>query len=130
MTSLFPTDFGLFLWVSADWLGAFVVMVIGSAYLLWRRIPTAFWVDPACSATVALSVVITLYMIDSIFNATFSPIAALSAGAVASIGALARRSFSRKGLRFQPTATPAVASLPAFVSSVKDLPYGYTPARS
>jgi hypothetical protein len=109
---------------------ALIAMVIGSAFLLWKRIPIAFWTDPACSAAVALCVVITLYMIDSLFNATFNPVAALAAGAVASIGALAKRSFSRKGLIAQPATAPASAARPAVVSSLKDLPYVYSPARS
>jgi hypothetical protein len=82
-------------------LAALVAMLIGTSFLLWRRVPTAFWTDPACSAAVALGIVITLYMIDALFNATFNPITALSAGAVASIGALAKRSFSQKALRPQ-----------------------------
>ena len=110
-------------------LGALIGMVIGSAFLLWKRIPTAFWIDPACSAAVALSVVITLYMIDGLFNATFNPIAALSAGAIASIGALAKRSFSRKGLIAPPATAPAPMRRPAVVSSVKDLAHVFSPAR-
>jgi hypothetical protein len=109
---------------------ALLAMVIGSAFLLWKRIPTKFWTDPACSAAVALSVVITLYMIDALFNATFNPITALAAGAVASIGALARRSFSRKGLIAQPAVAPTPVGRPAVVSSVRDLAYVYSPARS
>ena len=111
-------------------LGAFILMVIGSAYLVWRRIPTAFWSDPACSGAVALMVVITVYMVDGIVNATFSPIACISTGAIASTGVIAQRTFSRRGLLAQPAAVPAAAKTPAFVSSVKDLPYGYSPARS
>jgi hypothetical protein len=113
-------------------LGAFTFMVIGSAMLLWRRIPTKFWTDPACSAAVALAVVITLYMIDSLFNATFNPVASLAIGAVASIGGVAKTVFSRRPTRAASLTAPAYggAAAAAVVASPKDLPYVYSTYRS
>ena len=111
-------------------LGAFTFMVIGSAMLLWRRIPTKFWTDPACSAAVALAVVITLYMIDSLFNATFNPVASLAIGAVASIGAVAKTVFSRRPTRAASLTAPAYGGAAAVVASPKDLPYVYSTYRS
>ena len=29
---------------------ALLTMVLGSAFMLWRRVPTAFWSDPACAS--------------------------------------------------------------------------------
>jgi hypothetical protein len=107
-------------------LAAFTTMVIGSAILLWKRIPTRYWSDPACSAAVALAVVITMYMIDSLFNSTFNPVTALAIGAVASIGAVAKSVFSRSAQRSVPFATPAYAGATALVASPKDLPYVYS----
>jgi hypothetical protein len=106
-------------------LGSLTLMVLGSAFLLWRRVPTKFWSDPACSAAVAMAVVITMYMIDSLFNATFNPVASLAVGGVASIGALARSTF-----RAPRRALPLTAGFPALVSSIKDIPHVYTPHRS
>lgn len=106
-------------------IGAFTTMVFGAAVLLWKRIPTRYWSDPACAAAVALAVGITMYMIDSLFNATFSPLASLSVGAVASISVTAKSVFSRRAQRAVPFASPAYASAPAVVASPKDLPYVY-----
>ena len=105
-------------------LGAFTLLVLGSAFMLWLRIPTKFWSDPACSGAVALAVVITLYMIDSLFNATFNQIASLAIGAVASIAASARTAFApapRRGFPVIPKVWP---------SPVKDIPYVYSAHRS
>ena len=64
-------------------------------------------------------------MFDGLFNATFNPAAAMSAGAVASAAGLARTAFGRKA---------AAAAAPAFpvklISSVKDFPYAYSAHRS
>jgi hypothetical protein len=108
-------------------LGAFVLMGIGTVMLLWKRIPTRFWADPACAAPVALAVVITMYMIDSLFNTTFNPITMLAIGAVASIGGVAKSVFSRQAQRSVPFAAPAYAgAAAAVVASPKDLPYVYS----
>ncbi|HEY2587654.1 MAG TPA: hypothetical protein VGI81_18045 [Tepidisphaeraceae bacterium] len=133
-------------------LGALTIMIIGSVLLVWWRIPTRFWNDPACAAAVSLSVVLALYMIDSLFNATFNPVASLAVGAVATIGGLSKTVFSRRNLAQaadaertgrSPAARPAAAragfaGAPAFagagnaavIASPKDLPYVYSPRRS
>lgn len=98
-------------------LAALMVMVLGSAFLLWRAVPTKFWTDAACAAPGALAVVITLYMIDGLFNATFNPIASLAVGAVASMSLAARRAFKPELGR------NADAQAMQVVSSVRDLPY-------
>lgn len=105
-------------------LAALTLMVLGSATLLWWRIPTRFWTDPACAAPVALSVVVILYMIDSLFNATFNPVASLAVGAVASMSYTARATFSARAAVRVP-AGPARQ----VVSSIKDIPYVYSPVR-
>ena len=91
-------------------LTAFCIMVIGPALLIWKRIPTRFWSDPACAAAVALAVVITMYMLDSLFNATFNQVAVLTIGAVVSIGGVAKDVFNRgtgEPSRNQPPPIPA-----------------------
>ena len=101
-------------------LSALTSMVLLPALLLWRRIPTRSWLDPACAAPVALAVVLTMYMIDGLFNATFNPVACLAVGGVANITAAAATVFSRKRARayvYQPQPATAV------VTSVKDLPF-------
>lgn len=107
-------------------LGAFILMGIGPAMLVWKRIPTKYWTDPACAAPVALAVVVTLYMIDSLFNTTFNPLTMLSIGALASISGLARSVFARRAQRTIPFAAPAYAGAAAVVASPMDLPYVYS----
>ena len=107
-------------------LASLMVLVLGSALMLLRRIPVASWLDPACGGAVALAMVIVLYMIDGLFNATFNPVASLAVGAVASIGVVAASTFPRK----PAVVSPIRAGLPALVSSVKDLPYVYSSHRS
>jgi hypothetical protein len=100
-------------------LAALTSMVLLPALLLWRRIATRSWLDPACAAPVALAVVSALYMIDGLFNATFNPVACLAVGAVASITIAAKAVFSKKRATayvYQPRGF-------AVVSSVKDLPF-------
>jgi hypothetical protein len=80
-------------------LGALVTLIVGAAFLLWVRIPTRFWNDPACASAVALMILISLYMVDSLFNATFNPIASITIGAVVNVGALAQRTFTSQALR-------------------------------
>jgi hypothetical protein len=106
-------------------LGSLVVMVLGSAYMLWRNVPTRYWTDPACAAPVALAVITILYMIDSLFNATFNPVASLAVGAVASMSFVAKKTFAAKpaGRGFEVRPTP-------LVSSITDIPYVHTPVRS
>ena len=109
-------------------LGAFTLLVGGSAISLWRNVPTRFWTDPACSAAVAIAVILGMYTVDSLFNATFSPVGALAVGATATIAGVARRTFARTPARPLPAA--AAARMPAFVSTPKDIPYVYSPHRS
>ena len=106
-------------------LASFCLMVLGSAYLLWKRIPTRYWIDAACAAPVALAVVITLYVIDGLANATFNPVASLAVGAVASMSFVAKRTFAPQPLRV----ARALVQPAAVVSSIKDLPYAYSPSR-
>lgn len=106
-------------------LTAFTVMVLGAAFVLWKRIPAPYWTDAACAAPVALCVVITLYVIDGLANATFNPVASLAAGAVVSISVTARTAFSAK--RARPV--PGAVQPPLAVSTIKDIPYVYSPSR-
>ena len=71
-------------------LAALTSMVLLPAVLMWRRVPTAKLARSGVRAPVALAVVITLYMIDGLFNATFNPVACLAVGAVASIAIVAQ----------------------------------------
>src|SRR5207248_1701790 len=66
-------------------LAAFTTMVLGAALLFWMRVPTRAWLDPAVAGAAAICVIVTLYMIDALFNATFNPVASLAVGGVASI---------------------------------------------
>jgi len=107
-------------------LGALLLFVLVPAMMMWYRVPTRYWLDAACAAPVALAVAITLYMIDSLFNATFNPIASLAVGAVGSMYSAATAVFSPGIVRRFP---PAAAAAPV-VSSVKDVPYAYPAYRS
>ena len=99
-------------------LSALMGMILIPAFVLYKRIPTRSWLDPACGAPVALAVITTMYMIDGLFNATFNPLACVAVGAVASIGAAAKLAFSSKpAYVYQPQ--PAVT----VVSSPKDIPF-------
>jgi hypothetical protein len=105
-------------------LGSLTLLVLGSAFLLWWRVPTRYWTDAACAAPVALAVVITLYMIDSLFNATFNPVASLAVGAVASMSYAAKKAFApqqQHGFAVQPTPV---------VSSISDIPFVHATART
>jgi hypothetical protein len=105
-------------------LAAFVLMGIGSAMLLWKRVPTRFWSDPACAAPVALAVVVVLYMIDSLFNSTFNPVTVLAIGAVVNMSGLAKTAFSRQAQRGVPVTAPARPV--ALVARPNDLPFVYS----
>jgi len=105
---------------------ALLTMVLGPATLMLRRVPTRYWLDAACAAPVALAVVITLYMVDGLFNATFSSVASLAAGAVASMSYAARTAFRPQAQQ----ARPVLAQTSGVVSSIGDIPYVRTPARS
>lgn len=101
-------------------LSALLGMVLIPALLVWKRIPTPSWLDPACGAAVALAVISAMYMVDGLFNATFNPLACLAAGAVGSISAAAQVAFARRRARayaYQPQ--PAVP----VVASPRDLPF-------
>jgi len=101
-------------------LAGLLLMTLGSAFLLWRSIPTRYWSDPACAAPVALCVVVALYMIDGLFNATFNPVASLVVGAVASMSFVAKSAFRGAAAKItgqRPTA--------AVVTAVSDKPYVY-----
>jgi hypothetical protein len=135
-------------------LAALTILISGPGLLLWRRVPTRFWTDPACAAAVGLGVITALYMVDSLFNATFNPVASLAVGAVASLGGLSKSVFSRQSLARQGSARPAAGPAPAgraplpptafagtaaalafgrggadVVASPKDLPYVYSTHR-
>lgn len=100
-------------------LSALLGMVLIPAFLLWKRIPTRSWLDPACAAPVALVVITSMYMIDGLFNATFNPVACVVAGAVASIGAAAKLAFAQNRASayvYQPPGFPVIAS-------AKDIPF-------
>jgi len=107
-------------------LAALTLMVLGAAFLLWRRIPTPYWTDAACAAPVALSVVISLYMIDGLFNATFNPVASLAVGAVASIAATAKTTFGAETGNSSRRGSRRLAA----TSSLKAVPYVYSPGSS
>jgi hypothetical protein len=107
-------------------LAALLILILGPAVMLLRRIPVRYWTDAACAAPVALAIVITLYMLDGLFNATFNSVASLAAGAVASMSFTAKAVFkpqTQQARRFDPQAT-------AVVSSIRDIPYVHSPIRS
>ena len=108
-------------------LGALLLFVLVPALMMWYRVPTRYWTDAACAAPVALAVGITLYMIDSLFNATFNPIASLAVGAVGSMYSAATAVFSPRVARRVRLAAAAPAKV---VSSVKDVPYASPAYRS
>ncbi len=105
---------------------ALLTMVLGPAVLMLRRVPLRYWSDAACAAPVALAIVITLYMIDGLFNATFNSVASLAAGAVASMSYAARAAFKPQA---QP-ARPLAPQSSGVVSSIGDIPYVRTPVGS
>jgi hypothetical protein len=106
-------------------LTALLTMVLGPAVLLLRRVPIRYWSDAACAAPVALAVVITLYMIDGLFNATFNSVASLATGAVVSMSYAARAAFKPQGQQRR-----VAAQNPGVVSTISDIPYVRSPARS
>jgi O-antigen ligase len=100
-------------------LSALLGMVLIPAFILWKRIPTRSWPDPACAAPVALVVITAMYMVDGLFNATFNPVACLAVGAIASIGTAAKLAFVRNRASayvYQPQGFPVIAS-------AKDIPF-------
>ncbi|HSU66225.1 MAG TPA: hypothetical protein VLJ39_05120 [Tepidisphaeraceae bacterium] len=116
-------------------LAAFSIVATGASLSVWRRVPKKFWDDPACAAVVAIAMVVAMYMVDSLFNATFSPLASLAVGATVTMAGLARTTFSQRQMRqagfpVVATVSPSPARTPALVSSVKDLPYVYSPYRA
>ena len=94
---------------------------LGSAFLLWRRIPHSvpgairLW-----RAQAALCVVVALYMIDGLFNATFNPVASLAVGAVASMSFVAAIYSGGVAVQAQPQRPTA-----AVITGVSDMPYVY-----
>ncbi len=107
-------------------LTALLLLILGPATLMLRRVPLRYWTDAACAAPVALSMVLVLYMIDGLFNATFNSVASLAAGAVVSMSLAARSVFKP-----QPQPARRFGAQPAtpVVSSIRDIPYVHSPAR-
>jgi hypothetical protein len=77
--------------------GLFALLALTTAllvppFLIWRRMPVAFWEHPAFAPVVGLAVMLVCFMIDSLFNATINMISLLIAGAVNSMVPLLRSS--------------------------------------
>jgi len=76
-------------------------------FLIWRRMPVAFWEHPAFAPVVGLAVLLVCFMIDSLFNATINMISLLIAGAVNSMVPLMRPGNAAQS---QPAYSPARAN--------------------
>jgi hypothetical protein len=66
-------------------LSSLTASLLTPALLAWWRLPVRSWATPALASTTALTVALTLYMIDSIPNGMVNPIFLLTAGAVGSV---------------------------------------------
>jgi hypothetical protein len=71
-------------------LAALTAAMLIPAFLVWRRMPVAFWEHPAFAPIVGLAVLLVCWMIDSLFNATINMLTLLIAGAVSSMAAQLR----------------------------------------
>ncbi len=60
-------------------------MLLPVTALTWLRYPARLWSHPKVAPTAALLVVISLYMVDSLFNALLNPIYVLAIGGVAGL---------------------------------------------
>ena len=69
---------------------ALTTVLLIPPFLIWRRMPVAFWEHPAFAPVVGLAVLLVCFMIDSLFNATINMISLLIAGAVNSMVPLMR----------------------------------------
>ena len=93
--------------------GLFALLALTTAllvppFLIWRRMPVAFWEHPAFAPVVGLAVMLVCFMIDSLFNATINMISLLIAGAVNSMVPLLQS--SNAGQQSQPAYSRARAN--------------------
>lgn len=98
------------LWIIA--FGAYGVVGLTSVYgwllvpslVMWRRYPPTMWSQPTMAAPVALSMLLTLYAIDNLFNNMPNPIFVLVAGAISGflVARPARQLLPKRGVVILP----------------------------
>ncbi len=88
----------------------FTLLLLVPPFLIWRRMPVAFWEHPAFAPVIGLSVLVVCFMIDSLFNATLNMVSLLIVGAVASMIPLMRPN-GDAGADAQPAQSRMQASL-------------------
>lgn len=64
-------------------LGTFVAALVLPGLILVRKLPSRAWAHPLIAPLAAITLVSICYMIDSLFNATFNPLASVLLGAAA-----------------------------------------------
>lgn len=69
---------------------ALTLVLLIPPLMIWQRMPVAFWEHPAFAPVIGLAVLMVLFMIDSLFNATLNMVSLLIAGAVGSMVPLMR----------------------------------------
>jgi len=74
------------------------------AFLVWRRMPVAYWEHPAFAPIIVLAVLLICFMIDSLFNANANMLTLLCAGAVSSMAAALRPTGAQVRARQQQAA--------------------------
>jgi len=63
-------------------LTAFAIILLLPGTIVLMRVPAALWAHPAVAPGIAVALLLTLYMIDNLFNAMPNPIFMLSCGIV------------------------------------------------
>ncbi len=86
---------------------ALTMIILLPAVLVFRRFPARTWNSAALAPAVALSVILVLFMIDSLFNAMVNPIFLAAAGGLA--GFVHMRPYTRRISSSSPS--PGVTSL-------------------
>lgn len=63
----------------------FGAMLLPTLALIWLRCPPRLWFKPKIGGSIALSIAVSLYMIDCILNAMVNPLYILAAGGIAGL---------------------------------------------
>jgi len=94
-------------------LAGFVGMILMPSILFCWRLPGRYWGLPSVAPMIALCTVVTLYMFDSLLNATINPVITMIIGAVASATAIFKvvPQPARRGAYVQPM-HPVVKGVP------------------
>jgi O-antigen ligase len=81
-------------------LSAFTIAILLPPLLVWTRCPLKYWDHPGIAPAAAMSVLLSLYMLDNILNAMPDPIFTLALGGLAGIAPSIRKQV--KAMRHAP----------------------------